>query len=67
MIPASTLIGGRDLAARVERLLQSPPSSRRHLASWLPAMIGLALTAVAQLPPLAFRVHELFELLVRKS
>jgi hypothetical protein len=67
MIPASTLIGGCDLPSRVERLLQAPASSRRHPALWLPAMIAIGVAAIAQLPPFAFRVHELFELLVRRG
>ena len=65
MIPASTLIGGSDLPSRVRRLLQTPPRARLHPASWLPAAIAIALAAVAQLPPIAMGVHELFELLVR--
>jgi hypothetical protein len=67
MIPASTLISDTDLPSRVRRLLQPPPRTPRHRAAWLPAALALAITAVAQLPPIALRVHELFELLVRRG
>lgn len=65
MIPASTLISDSDLPARVRRLLDDSAVPPRHPASWLPVAIAIAIGAVAQAPPLALSVHELFELLVR--
>ena len=62
---ASTLIGGSDLPSRVERLLQ-PSARRRHPAFWLPAAIAIGVAASPS-AALALRVHELFEMLVRRG
>lgn len=67
MISASTLIGGSDLASRVERLVRAPRRVRRHPVSWLPAVLLVATAVAVQWPPISLRVHEAFELLVRHS
>ena len=67
MTPASTLMSDSDLPSRIRRLLEESVCAERHRASWLPAAIGIAIAALAQAPPMAMRVHELFERLVRHS
>jgi Zn-dependent protease with chaperone function len=66
-MPASALIGSANLQTRVRRLLE-PPCERRPPArvAWLPLALVLTAAASLQTTPALVRVHELFELLVRR-
>lgn len=65
-VTASTLMGGCDLTARVERLLDSTADPHPSRSGWLAVTAAVAVVILLQTAPVALTLHELFESFVRR-
>jgi hypothetical protein len=65
VMPVSALIQGDDLAHRVRRLLESRAESPGLHWGWIGLGFAVVLGIVLQTTPVAFGLHEAFEMLVR--
>ena len=66
VLPVSALIPGGDLEHRVRRLLESPARSQGFPWGWIGFSLAVVLAVALQTTPVLFRLHETFELLVRR-
>jgi Zn-dependent protease with chaperone function len=65
VVPVSALIQGNDLAHRVRRLLESHAESSGIQWGWIGLGFAVVLGIILQTTPVAFGLHEAFEMLVR--
>jgi hypothetical protein len=65
VVPVSALIQGDDLAHRVRRLLESRAESPGLQWGWIGLGFAVVLGIILQATPVAFGLHEAFEMLVR--
>ncbi len=66
ILPVSAFIGGDDLEHRVRRLLESPARSRGFHWGWISVSCAVAIAIALQSTAVLHKLHDAFELLVRR-